>query len=41
MILVVGKRQADAVIGALAAMGEKAYVVGAIQKGARGASLRS
>jgi phosphoribosylformylglycinamidine cyclo-ligase len=41
MILVVGKRQADAIIGALAAMGEKAYVVGAIQKGARGAILRS
>ncbi|MSP39446.1 MAG: phosphoribosylformylglycinamidine cyclo-ligase [Deltaproteobacteria bacterium] len=41
MILVVGKRQADGIISALKAMGEKAYIVGAIQNGARGAILRS
>ena len=41
MILVVGKRQADAIMGALKAMGEKAYVIGEIHKGARAAILRS
>jgi phosphoribosylformylglycinamidine cyclo-ligase len=41
MILVADKQQADGIMAALKTMGEKAYVVGAIDKGARGATIRS
>jgi phosphoribosylformylglycinamidine cyclo-ligase len=41
MILVVGKRQADRVMRTLTGMGEKAFVVGEIRRGARGATIRS
>jgi phosphoribosylformylglycinamidine cyclo-ligase len=41
MILIVGKRQADALIRSLKALGETAFVVGEIRNGTRGAILRS
>ena len=41
MILVVGKAQTDGVLRTLKRMGEKAFVVGEIRQGARGASIRS
>jgi phosphoribosylformylglycinamidine cyclo-ligase len=41
MILIVGKRQADALIRSLKALGEAAFVVGEIRNGTRGATLRS
>lgn len=41
MILIVGKRQADALIRSLKALGEPAFVVGEIRNGTRGAILRS
>jgi phosphoribosylformylglycinamidine cyclo-ligase len=41
MILVVGKAQGDGVLRTLKRMGEKAFVVGEIRQGARGASIRS
>jgi phosphoribosylformylglycinamidine cyclo-ligase len=40
MILVVGKKRADGVLGALRAMREPAFVIGEIRKGTRGATLR-
>jgi phosphoribosylformylglycinamidine cyclo-ligase len=40
MILVVGKKRADGVLGALRAMHEPAFVIGEIRKGTRGATLR-
>jgi phosphoribosylformylglycinamidine cyclo-ligase len=41
MILVVGKGQTDGVLRTLKRMGERAFVVGEIRQGARGASIRS
>jgi phosphoribosylformylglycinamidine cyclo-ligase len=41
MILVVGKAQTDGVLRTLQRMGEKAFVIGEIRQGARGASIRS
>jgi phosphoribosylformylglycinamidine cyclo-ligase len=41
MILVVGKAQTDGVLRTLQRMGEKAFVIGDIRQGARGASIRS
>ncbi|HXV49507.1 MAG TPA: phosphoribosylformylglycinamidine cyclo-ligase [Candidatus Binatia bacterium] len=41
MILVVGKAQTDGVLRTLKRMGEKAFVIGDIRQGARGASIRS
>ncbi|MGH7811370.1 MAG: phosphoribosylformylglycinamidine cyclo-ligase [Candidatus Binatia bacterium] len=41
MILVVAKAQTDRVLRTLKRMGEKAFVVGEIRQGARGASIRS
>jgi len=40
MILVVGKKHADGVLGALRALHEPAFVIGEIRKGTRGATLR-
>ncbi len=40
MILVVGKKRADGVLGALRAMREPVFVIGEIRKGTRGATLR-
>jgi phosphoribosylformylglycinamidine cyclo-ligase len=40
MILVVGKKRADGVLGALRALHEPAFIIGEIRKGARGATLR-
>ena len=41
MILVVGKRNADRVMQALKEIGEKGFVIGQIQNGARGATMSS
>jgi phosphoribosylaminoimidazole (AIR) synthetase len=40
MILVVRKTQADGVMRTLKSMGESSFVIGAIEKGTRGAVLR-
>jgi len=40
MILVVGKGHADAVVSTLQSLGEKSYVIGAIENGTRGVTLR-
>jgi phosphoribosylformylglycinamidine cyclo-ligase len=40
MILVVSTKQADGVVGTLKSMGEQAFIIGEIRKGARGATLR-
>ena len=40
MILVVSVKQADGVVGTLKSMGEQAFIIGEIRKGARGATLR-
>jgi phosphoribosylformylglycinamidine cyclo-ligase len=39
MILVVAKKQADNIIGALRGMGERCFVIGEIRKGARSAVI--
>ena len=39
MILVVGRRKADSILGALKSMGERSFVVGEIRRGAKGASI--
>jgi phosphoribosylformylglycinamidine cyclo-ligase len=39
MILIVGRRSADAVIAALRNMGEAGYIVGEIRRGPRGATI--
>ena len=39
MILVVGKKAADGVLGSLKTMSEKCFVIGEVRKGTRGASL--
>lgn len=41
MILVVGKKSADGVLRALQAMAERAFVIGEVRNGARGALIRS
>jgi phosphoribosylformylglycinamidine cyclo-ligase len=40
MILVVSATQADGVVGTLKSIGEQAFIIGEIRKGARGAMLR-
>jgi phosphoribosylformylglycinamidine cyclo-ligase len=41
MILIVGKKQADAVMQAITKIGEKCYVVGELRNGAQGATIRA
>ncbi|HET9550524.1 MAG TPA: AIR synthase-related protein, partial [Candidatus Binatia bacterium] len=41
MILIVGKKQADAVIRTIAGIGEKCFVIGEIHNGARGATIHA
>ena len=41
MILIVGKKQADAVMHTIAGIGEKCFVIGEIRSGARGATIRA
>ena len=41
MILIVGKKQADAVMRTITGIGERCFVIGEIRKGARGATIRA
>ena len=41
MVLIVGKKQADAVMRTIAGIGEKCFVIGEIRSGARGATIRA